>query len=51
VTLLKNISTEEIVQYRRTQLTPYKLPKHIVVMHSLPKSSVEKILRKELRNA
>lgn len=43
------INPEEIKAFCRTELTSYKVPKHIVVLESLPKSSVGKILRKSLR--
>jgi long-chain acyl-CoA synthetase len=35
----------------RTQLTPYKVPKHIEFRASLPKTPIGKILRRELRDA
>lgn len=39
-----------ILQYCREQLTGYKLPKIIEFMTQLPKSTVGKILRRELKN-
>ncbi|MDX1281759.1 AMP-binding protein [Shewanella colwelliana] len=40
----------EILHYCREQLTAYKVPKSIEFMEALPKSTVGKILRRELRN-
>ncbi len=40
----------EIVRYCREQLTAYKVPKVIEFMTQLPKSTVGKILRRELKN-
>ncbi|MCZ4339388.1 AMP-binding protein [Shewanella colwelliana] len=40
----------DILRYCREQLTAYKVPKIIEFMESLPKSTVGKILRRELRN-
>lgn len=44
------LSIEEVRQFCRSNLTGYKVPKHIEFRDSLPKSGVGKILRKELRN-
>jgi len=43
------VTPEEIQRYCREQLTSYKVPKHIVILDSLPKSTVGKILRRELK--
>jgi long-chain acyl-CoA synthetase len=43
------LTTEEVIQYCRTQLTAYKIPKQIEFCTSLPKSNVGKILRRALR--
>jgi long-chain acyl-CoA synthetase len=40
---------EEIIKYCKQKLAPYKVPKLIEFVPSLPKSNVGKILRKELR--
>ncbi|BFL82634.1 hypothetical protein LFREDSHE_10840 [Shewanella baltica] len=40
---------EAILTYCREQLTAYKLPKVIEFMTQLPKSTVGKILRRELK--
>ena len=39
-----------IEEHCRSQLTAYKIPKHIEFVEQLPKSTVGKILRRELRN-
>ena len=49
VTTTGNISTEAILAHCKNNLTGYKLPKEIHIIEQLPKSSVGKILRKELR--
>ena len=41
---------DRLRDYLRTQLTPYKVPKHIALIDELPKSNVGKILRRELRD-
>jgi len=37
--------------YCKEQLTPYKVPKQIEILDVIPKSTVGKILRRELRKA
>lgn len=44
-----NLTSEEIIKYARTELTSYKVPRHIEFRDSLPKTNVGKILRRELR--
>ena len=44
-----SITPEELIAYCRQHLTAYKVPKHIEVLAELPKSTVGKILRAELR--
>lgn len=44
------ISAEDIVAHCRTQLTAYKVPHQIRFVDELPKSTVGKILRRELRD-
>ncbi|HSG60644.1 MAG TPA: AMP-binding protein [Pseudomonadales bacterium] len=51
VTAKTTIDPAAIEAYCREQLTNYKVPKKIVQMDELPKSSVGKILRRELRSA
>ena len=43
------LTSEEIIAHCRLHLTSYKVPKYIQFIQSLPKSSVGKILRKDLR--
>lgn len=44
------LTIEELKAYCHKELTGYKQPKVIVFVNSLPKSSVGKVLRKELQN-
>jgi len=44
------VTLDEITPHCKDQLTSYKVPKHITIVDSLPKSTVGKILRRELRN-
>ncbi|MGH8612862.1 MAG: AMP-binding protein [Gammaproteobacteria bacterium] len=43
------LSTEEVRGHCRERLTAYKVPKYVEFLESLPKSTVGKILRRELR--
>lgn len=43
-----NITEEEIRDFCKEKLTPYKVPKHIVFRDELPKSNIGKILRRKL---
>jgi len=43
------ITDDEVIEHCKKDLTPYKVPKKIVVLDELPKSTVGKILRRELR--
>lgn len=43
------LSSDDIVQYARTQLPGYKTPKTVHIVEGLPKSAVGKVLRKTLR--
>ncbi|MCK7597651.1 AMP-binding protein [Microbulbifer sp. CAU 1566] len=45
------IDEAALIEFCRTQLTAYKVPKQIVIQSELPKSTVGKILRRELRTA
>ena len=51
VVAVRNVSlqAEDIIAHCRERLTGYKVPKQIVFMDQLPKSTVGKILRAELR--
>ncbi|MFL2932877.1 MAG: long-chain-fatty-acid--CoA ligase [Nitrososphaerales archaeon] len=46
----KNATEEELIEFCRTKLTGYKVPKEIEFRDELPKSLIGKILRKELKN-
>jgi long-chain acyl-CoA synthetase len=43
-------TAEEILEYCRKELAPFKIPKDIVFLPELPKSAMLKILRRELRD-
>jgi long-chain acyl-CoA synthetase len=45
----ETVSAEAITEYCRKELAPYKVPKQIEFLPELPKSSMMKILRRELR--
>ena len=45
----QKLTKEEIIDYCRKNLTAYKVPKQIEFMEELPKTTVGKILRRELR--
>jgi long-chain acyl-CoA synthetase len=51
ITVLSPIATEQLIAYCKKFLTPYKVPKDIRVLTELPKSTVGKILRRELRKS
>ena len=44
------LTEEQVIAHCRTELAAYKVPKQIVFLDALPKSTVGKILRRELRN-
>jgi len=44
------LKKDELISYCREQLTGYKVPKHVEFVKELPKSTVGKILRRELRD-
>ncbi len=44
------LTSEQLIEFCRGQLTNYKIPRVIEFRDSLPKSNVGKILRRELRN-
>ncbi|HZN48702.1 MAG TPA: AMP-binding protein, partial [Ramlibacter sp.] len=43
------VDEQDIVAHCRKNLTGYKVPRHVTFLDALPKSTVGKILRKELR--
>jgi long-chain acyl-CoA synthetase len=45
----QKLAKEEIIDYCRKNLAAYKVPKQIEFMEELPKTTVGKILRRELR--
>jgi len=49
ITQSGDLTTAQLIDHCKVQLTAYKLPKKIVIVDELPKSSVGKILRRELR--
>lgn len=49
ITLKSQVTESEIIIHCRELLTAYKIPKKITVKDELPKSSVGKLLRRELR--
>ena len=44
------VTASEVTEYCRTELTSYKVPKNVMFVDALPKSTVGKILRRELRD-
>jgi long-chain acyl-CoA synthetase len=46
-----SLTAEQVRQHAKTALTNYKVPKTIVFRDELPKSTVGKILRKDLKDA
>jgi long-chain acyl-CoA synthetase len=45
-----NLTAEQIIEHCRTELTGYKIPKHVYFRDELPKTNVGKILRRALRD-
>ncbi|WP_105255714.1 AMP-binding protein [Pseudoalteromonas sp. T1lg75] len=50
ITVKQAVDEKELQEFCRQQLTNYKVPKHIHILDELPKSTVGKILRRELRD-
>ena len=50
ITVTADYDENTLIEYCKQQLTGYKVPKEINVIDELPKSTVGKILRRELRN-
>ena len=44
-----SITEQDVIKFCRQGLTAYKVPKHVVFINEIPKSSVGKLLRRELR--
>lgn len=49
MTCKNDIDKEEVLNHCRVLLSAYKIPKELHVIDELPKSTVGKILRRELR--
>ena len=47
----ETLSRQEILDWCREKLAPYKVPKEVELRDSLPKTIVGKVLRRELRNS
>ncbi len=45
-----NLTAQDIIKFAATELTGYKVPKHVEFRTELPKTNVGKILRRELRD-
>jgi long-chain acyl-CoA synthetase len=45
-----SLTAEALIAHCRTDLTGYKVPKHVYFRNELPKTNVGKILRRELRD-
>jgi long-chain acyl-CoA synthetase len=45
----ETLTAEEVIQFSREKLAPYKAPKMVEFIDALPKSAVGKILRKEVK--
>jgi long-chain acyl-CoA synthetase len=45
-----NLTEQQIIDFCRTELTGYKVPKHVYFRNELPKTNVGKILRRALRD-
>ncbi len=46
----RNLTSEDLIKFARTQLTSYKVPRRIEFRDTLPKTNVGKILRRALRD-
>ncbi len=45
-----NLTEQQLIDHCRSQLTGYKVPKHVYFRDDLPKTNVGKILRRALRD-
>ena len=46
-----NLTKEAVIEHCKTQLTGYKMPRHVEFRDVLPKTPIGKVLRRELRDA
>jgi long-chain acyl-CoA synthetase len=46
-----SLTAEAVIEHCRTELTGYKVPKHVYFRDELPKTNVGKILRRELKDS
>jgi long-chain acyl-CoA synthetase len=46
-----SLTAEALIEHCRTELTGYKVPKHVYFRDELPKTNVGKILRRELKDS
>ncbi len=44
-----DVTEQDVIEFCRQRLTAYKVPKHVSFIDELPKSTVGKVLRRELR--
>jgi len=44
-----NLTKEAVIEHCKTQLAGYKVPRHVEFRETLPKTSIGKVLRRELR--
>jgi long-chain acyl-CoA synthetase len=45
-----SLTEQQVIEHARTQLTGYKIPRHVYFRNELPKTNVGKILRRALRD-
>jgi long-chain acyl-CoA synthetase len=45
-----NLTEQQVIDFARSQLTGYKVPRHVYFRSELPKTNVGKILRRQLRD-
>jgi len=45
------LTAEALIEFCRTELTGYKIPRHVYFREDLPKTNVGKILRRALRDS
>ena len=50
ITTSNEVTQQSITDYCRSYLTGYKVPKKVITLSELPKSTVGKVLRRELRS-